>query len=98
MADKYTIYKSKDINDFIEDTDAWCALSIGPNMEIALDAQGFIVDIWDADTKKLYDVFGHEIGTRQISFLQYTFVRAKFRRYMYRWFGYVIGRLTKRLY
>ncbi|MDI6733304.1 MAG: hypothetical protein QME51_05495 [Planctomycetota bacterium] len=47
---------------FGEGSDAYEALKRG--RQVTLDDRGSIVDVWDPTTKKLYDVLGNEIGSR----------------------------------
>lgn len=61
---EYTRYLYADRGHFPVGSDAWEALTRSPNMQIVIDPNGFIVDIWDAESKKLYDMHGNEIGTR----------------------------------
>ncbi|MDI6733585.1 MAG: hypothetical protein QME51_06755 [Planctomycetota bacterium] len=47
---------------FGEGSDAYEALKRG--RQVTLDDRGYIVDVWDPATGKLYDVLGNEIGSR----------------------------------
>ena len=58
-------YIHEDADTFAEGGDAWEALTISPDMQMTLDHQGFMIDIWDSKTGNLYDHFGHIIGTRK---------------------------------
>jgi len=60
----YTRYTSAEKGFFAEGGDAWHALTISDNMQIVLDPKGFIIDIWDSETKKRYHNLGYEIDTR----------------------------------
>lgn len=51
-------------HDFAIWGDAWTALGISPNVEIILDKDGSIIDIYDPVTKQLFTFYGKVIGTR----------------------------------
>ncbi len=57
-------YTLKDLDEFTEGGDMYHALTISPDMKVTLDDDGFIIDIWDSKTGKLYDIHGGDQGTR----------------------------------
>lgn len=68
----YTQYTSKDKHMWGDGGDAWEALNAG--MEITTDRNGFIIDVWDPETKEYYDsaadaAFDRDVkGTRETSY------------------------------
>jgi hypothetical protein len=61
----YTYYP-KQKNLFPEGGDAWSALNAG--RQVAMNEGDMIVDVWDAKTKKTYDMLGNETGTRAVPY------------------------------
>jgi len=57
-------YTLKDLGEFAEGGDMHNALTQSPDMQVTLDDKGFITDIWDSKTGKLYDIHGGDQGTR----------------------------------
>lgn len=57
-------YTHADLGDWPEGGDMWEALARSPDMQVTLDDRGFIIDIWDSKTGKLYDMHGGDLGTR----------------------------------
>ncbi len=57
-------YTLKDLGEFTEGGDMYHALTRSPDMKVTLDDEGWIIDIWDSKTGKLYDIHGGDQGTR----------------------------------
>lgn len=68
LPEGYTRWLPFQKNYFIKDSDIWNALNAG--RVVILDAVGNVKDVWDPETKKVYDVLGREIGFRPTSYTE----------------------------